>query len=377
MNRLFISLLLLFIVSFSSAQLNNRAFEQKLIINEVDSNSLFFGFNALGFSKNNEYFNDIADGFTLFGYQFNPYLSYQPLKNFRFDFGLYLQKDFGTNDFSEISPTFSFKYQKEYYSIVFGTLEGSVNHNLIEPLYDFENVLIDRLENGIQFLYEKDKLKLDAWVDWQNMIFRGDDDQEEVSGGLSAQYNLIDKDYKLYLPVQFLVFHQGGQIDLNDDPLVTLINTAIGLGFKKPISDVGFLKSFITENYYVYYNDFSSQSLRAFENGNGWYLNTTIEMKHGLELMASYWRGNEFISINGGQLYPSVSSTVKRPDAVEEIRELLIFRIFHNIKIADNLYISSRFEPFYDLKNQKFEFSHGIYINYRPRFFLLKTKDNR
>ncbi|MEL7005065.1 MAG: hypothetical protein AAFN93_20350 [Bacteroidota bacterium] len=377
MIRVFFLTIFILSYSISLAQLNNRPFEQNISVNAADSNSLFLGVNMLGFSKNNEYFNDIADGFTLFGYQFNPYLSYQPLKNFRLDVGLYLQKDFGTNDFSEIAPTFSLKYQKEHYSILFGTLEGSINHNLIEPLYDFEDVLIDRLENGIQFLYKKDKLQLDAWVDWQNMIFRGDDDQEEVTGGLSANYTFVDKDYKLYTPVQFVVFHRGGQIDLNDDPLVTRVNTAIGLGFEKPLSENGFFTKFRTENYYVYYEDFSSQILLAFEDGNAWYLNASLEMKHGIEFMTSYWRGNEFISINGGQLYPSISSTVKRPDSVEEIRELLIFRIFHNIKIADNLYISSRFEPFYDLQNKEFEFSHGIYLNYRPRFFLLKAKDHR
>ena len=99
MNRIYFLLFFVLVNSVTNAQLNNRAFEQELLITEADSNSLFLGVNSLGFSKNNEYFNDIADGFTLFGYQFNPYLSYQPLKNVRFDVGLYLQKDFGTNDF--------------------------------------------------------------------------------------------------------------------------------------------------------------------------------------------------------------------------------------------------------------------------------------
>ena len=358
-------------------QLDNRAFEQYLKVEPDDSSALYFGINALGFNKNNEYFNDIADGFTLFGYQFNPYLSYQPLSNFRFDVGLFLRKDFGTDDITEIAPTFSLKYKKHNYALIFGTLEGSVNHRLVEPLYDFEDVFVDRLENGIQFLYDDNRLKLDAWVDWQNMIFRGDDDQEEVTGGLSANYLIRDNGYKLSIPFQFLVFHRGGQIDLSDGPLVTIVNTSFGFLLEKELSNADFFTHIKTENHYVWYNDFSPQKLQTFNNGNGWYFNFQVDTKIDLNLMVSYWRGDEFISINGGQLYPSISSTVKNANAVEEVRELLIFRFFHDIKISDHLYISSRFEPFYDLQNERFEFSHGLYVNYRPRFFLLKTRDKR
>ncbi|MEO1098958.1 MAG: hypothetical protein AAFX57_14595, partial [Bacteroidota bacterium] len=72
--RLMKKIFLILLISLGSyaghSQLDNTAFDQLQPIVADDSNALFIGVNALGFNKNNEYFNDIADGFTLFGFQF-------------------------------------------------------------------------------------------------------------------------------------------------------------------------------------------------------------------------------------------------------------------------------------------------------------------
>ena len=374
-----LGLLLLLAASLQvSAQLDNRKFEQRSKINPADSNSLFLGINTLGFTKNNEYFNDIADGYTLFGYQLNPYLSYNPAPNFKLNAGVYLQKDFGSEGYAEIVPTFSLEYLHGNTKIIFGNLEGSVSHRLIEPLYDFEKVLIDRLENGVQLVVNKDNLFVDGWVDWQNMIYKGDFDQEEVTGGLSFNYNVLGDDrLKLWVPVQFLVMHRGGQIDSTPAPLQTYTNTAVGFTLEYFNKEGSFVESISTDNYYVYHKDFSTERLQAYEDGSGWYLNARASTKANLNVLVSYWYGHEFISIAGGQLYPSVSSTFKSPNTIEEFRQLLIFRFTHDLKITDQIYLTTRFEPLYDLENGKFEFSHGFYINYSADFFLLKKKSHR
>lgn len=377
--KISLSLLLLLATSLTvSAQLDNQMFEQRLSVNPEDSSSLFFGVNALGFTKNNEYFNEIADGYTLFGYQLNPYFTYYATPYFRVDAGIYLQKDFGANGYQEVVPTFSFKYLHNGVAIIFGNLEGSISHRLIEPLYDFEKVLIDRQETGMQLLIQNEKLFLDGWVDWENMIYKGDNDQERVTGGLSVNYKLKQSDQLiLEVPVQFVVTHVGGQIDSSPKFLQTYINTAAGFGMEYVIGENNLVQGIKMQNYYVYYKDFSAGLDRPFEDGSGWYANLSLKLKGNVELMGSYWKGHEFISIMGGHLYPSVSSTFKTPFAIEEERELLILRLMHNIRVTDKIYISSRFEPFYDLINEKFEFSHGFYINYSTDFFLTKKERHR
>jgi len=96
----------------SYAQLDNRVFEDRRNVEETDSNKLFLGINLLGFSKDNEYDhyrNPVITGYTLFGYQFSPYLSYHVTKNIRVEGGIYLQKDFGNSTFSTVAPIFSVK----------------------------------------------------------------------------------------------------------------------------------------------------------------------------------------------------------------------------------------------------------------------------
>jgi hypothetical protein len=122
---------------YVQAQLNNKAFENRMVLEPADSGKLFLGLHFLGFGKNNEYFNTTIDGYTLFGYQLNPYLSYHISKNVRLDAGVYLQKDFGNTNYSQTVPTLSLKVRKDNFNFIFGTLESSLNHQLIEPLYDF------------------------------------------------------------------------------------------------------------------------------------------------------------------------------------------------------------------------------------------------
>ena len=102
------ALFLIISFAFSIAaygQLDNEHFALKRPIEGNNPSELRFNLNSLLFAKNNEYSNDIADGFTLLGYQFNPQLQYGLSSNVTLMAGVFLLKDFGTNDFSEVAPT--------------------------------------------------------------------------------------------------------------------------------------------------------------------------------------------------------------------------------------------------------------------------------
>lgn len=374
MNKFLLLLLFtLLLVTEGISQLDNHLFEDRKEVFPDRENKVYLDIGLLGFTKNNEYFNKIADGYTLFGYQLYPSLSYFPAENVRIDAGIYMQKDYGVKGFQTIAPTLSIKVKRGDLNIIFGNLDGSLNHRLIEPLYDFERVLNDRLETGIQAVLEKEKLFLDAWINWETMIYPGDSIQEEISGGISMEYQAFLNDhFQISLPFQTVLYHKGGQIDVLDTPLTSLMNNALGLEMEYTVSEHGFLRSINLKNYYVYFTDFSFEKHQAFENGSGLYLNLDLKLKW-FNLLTSYWHGNEFISIKGGPLYQSVSNSFKNPGHIEEKRQLIIFRFMHDLKILNNLHFSTRFEPFFDFRNNSFEFSHGFYVNYRPDFFLFKT----
>ena len=365
-------LILLTISVDAHSQLNNTAFEQRGVVNEADSGNLFLGINLLGFGKNNEYFDTTVEGYTLFGYQINPYLSYNISKNVLLDAGVYAQKDFGNDRYSEVKPTLSLKVVNRNYSFIFGTLEGSIHHRLIEPLYDFERGLNNRLENGIQFLWMREGLFLDAWVDWQKMIYLNDAEPERFTGGISFNKTLFRSGgFHVDLPIQGLAAHQGGQIDVAGNPVVTRYNGAVGLSLE--LESSGFISAWGLKSYAVGSN--TSSEAFAYQDGNGIFLNPYITTKIGLTVMGSYWHGNEFHTIQGNQLYPSI--TENYPSRFDEERTFIMLRFLYDKKLADGLTLTARAEPFYDTYAQAIEYSFGIYLCFTDRFFLVNAKKSR
>ncbi|RNI26350.1 hypothetical protein EFB08_14470 [Rufibacter latericius] len=346
---------------------------------------LQLGLNAFGYQKNNEYFNDIAEGYTLFGYHLNPRLVYFASPTVRIDAGVQVQKDFGSRRYSLMQPTFTIRYEENGMALIFGTLQGNLNHGYIEPLYDFERVITNRLENGLQFLLDKPGVKLDVWIDWQRYLRRMDPFQEEVAGGASAELTLYrtpvsvgssengaETETYIGLPLQFTAQHRGGQIDVTDLPLVTLTNVAAGLVIRKNYNK-RVLKALHFQPYVVGWKDFSNTKEQAFQQGGGLYLNAGIDTKYQ-NVMLSYWRGSGYYSEMGGKLFPSVSSNFKTPDYTDKTRQLLIVRFMHDIDLMEGLSLTLRLEPYIDFDNPKLEFSNSLYLNFNSDFFLAHLK---
>ncbi|WP_255478568.1 hypothetical protein [Rufibacter sp. XAAS-G3-1] len=367
------------------AQLNNKALEFRRPVKPDQAGELQLGLNVLGFQKNNEYFNDIAEGYTLFGYHLNPRLIYFPSANVRIDAGVQVQKDFGSRRYSLLQPTFTIRYEENGMALLFGTLEGHLNHGYIEPLYDFERVITNRLENGIQFLLNKPGAKLDVWIDWQRYLRRMDPFQEEVAGGASAELTLyrtpVSLDFPentpetgtyIGLPLQFTAQHRGGQIDVADLPLVTLTNVAAGLVIRKSY-DKKVLKALHFQPYVVGWKDFSNTKVQPFKQGGGLYLNAGVDTKYQ-NVLLSYWRGNGYYSELGGKLFPSVSSNFKSADYTQKNRQLLIVRFLHDLELTQGLTLTLRLEPYIDLDDPQLEFSNSLYLNFNSDFFLARLK---
>jgi hypothetical protein len=346
--------------------LNNLAFEDRMTVEPVDSGKLFLGLHALGFLKNNEYYQTLINGYTLFGYQFQPFLSYHLTPNLRIDAGAFLQKDFGNDQYSTSAPIFSVKWKQRDISIIFGNLEGSLNHRLVEPLYDFERVLNNRLETGLQFIIDKDGFFADAWLDWRYMQYWQDPRQEEFVAGVSLQKRIFKwESGSLSVPFQLVARHRGGQLDVAGQPVQTVMNTATGLAWRQ--STGGIIREFGINGYYLFDKDIAKANQPYFD-GDGLYLNGSFTTRFGLEVMASYWRASEFLSVQGGQIYPAISP--QDGITLQPSPNLMILRFLYNYSVTDDLTLSLRYEPFYDVMRETFQYSYGFYVHYRARYFL-------
>ena len=330
------NLLIAFVLLLSytaNAQFNNEAIFNRIRPADSLEKELHFNFYNFNFVRNYEYSNKFHDGYTLYGTQLEPQLVYYAHPNLAITAGAYLRRDFGDNGIYDAKPLFSLKYHKKDLTLVFGSLEGNIQHNYIEPIYNFERKITTPIEYGTQLLVDKEKFKLDSWIAWQNMIYRGDAAKEEIVGGLSTETYLLKTDnWQLSIPAQFLAYHQGGQIDLlKDIPLTTLFNGAVGFKLHKK---VGYhVKEVFTDNYIAVYKDFSPTKVRAYQGGFGLWLNAGMETKWG-SLVASYWKGNKFMTIKGMPLYQSVSENLLDAGFTQNSRSILALRYVYQKQLG-------------------------------------------
>lgn len=391
-------LLLLLITVYSPlfSQIDNRALYDEIKIDEKDSSNFFLSFSNKNILINNEYFLNIATGYTLFCSELNPKLAYNINKYARIEGGIFYRKDFGNPDFSILAPTLSFKLHKNGYSFIFGNLEGGLTHQLIQPLFNYERIVTHPLENGLQFKVDKKKFWSDIWIDWEQQEYQNINYKEHIAAGLSSKINLYNHNdiFKIVLPIQGFVFHHGGQIDNHATPLLTLLNYAAGLTFDWDLSHKGgFVTNIRSDNYLVGFKNSSSEKNvfpffttfktpdfnnltyfpNAIYNGNGTYINLTVTSKYHVSLMASYWEGNNFVAGHGGALYQSVSS-IYGLNYMEANRRLIFVRALYLKEVFPNLYIDVRFEPYYDLHNTRLEFAYSAFVTYKKDFPLGKAK---
>lgn len=377
MKTTLLTLTLGMLMSTVYGQFNQKAIENRI---HPDSNAVgevHFNFYNFNFVRNYEYSNDFHDGYTLYGTQIQPQLVYQAHPNLAITAGAVIRKDFGDNGVYDAKPLFSVKYQKRDLSLIFGSIEGGIHHNYIEPIYNFERHITDPVEYGTQLLVEKEKFKLDAWIAWQKMIYRGSAAKEEIIGGLSTETILSNfNGWKFSVPAQFLVYHQGGQIDvLKDIPITTLFNGAMGFKLHKMI-DGRRIKEVYTDNYVAAYKDFSGDKRRAYQGGYGLWLNAGLETTFG-SFVASYWKGNKFISIKGMPLYESVSNNLYNTGFTQNHRNILSLRYAYQRELIPNLYLDVRFEPHIDLNDtgKQLQFNHSFFLTYKQNFRLFKVKN--
>ena len=364
------------------AQINNTTLSDEIYINPNDSGKFGLTVTNFNYLRNTEYFNNIEFGRTLFGSQLHPRLSYQPNKQTTLQAGVFLQQDFGAVPYlTQIIPTFSVKLNSKnnQRTFIFGTLEGALAHQLIEPLFDINSAILRRVENGAQFKLNTKNVWLDTWINWERFIDRGSPNKEQFTAGINTHLvfyqtktnetkalnpNGIEvvptKTHHLLKPIlQFTAHHRGGQINNDTSNMVMQFNGAAGLSYQFITTNN---YSFKTEAYAVLYQENTNSGFYPYRNGNG-FLAHVIVAKNGFSINPTYWLGNGFIADRGTTLYQSVS--LDKPGYTEKMRELLFVRFIYGKTVAPDLSLNVRFEPYYDVSNSLMEFSYSVYLSYK------------
>lgn len=360
------------------AQYDNYGLRETIPVDSSDAGWVKFRLSNDNFLKNNEYFNQLVVGQTYFGVMLNPSLTWNPNAYMRLQGGVFLRIDFGNPEIYQVLPTFTLKLQKNGYAFLFGTLEGTVNHGFIQPLYEFERYMSDHIENGIQFKVKKKSLESDIFLSWEHHQYPGiPHDREILNTGAVIMPVLLHKSkWKISIPFQAIIVHHGGQLDTFDLPHdESLFNDAIGLRISYFPSS-GAITEVRSDNYYAYYQDLGHHLFnQPFIAGHGVYPCLFVNSKYHVSALLSYWYGHYFISGHGGYLYQSVSQT--DPSHTDPFRKLMFLSLMYEKEWFPGLTIAARGEAdynFFRVHNTQLEYSYSFYMIYRPEFRLVKVK---
>lgn len=340
---------------------------------DSSDNNLYFRLENNNFVKNNEYFSDYIEGYTLMGYTIQPSIMYYAGSRLRVKAGIHILQYCGVDDFTEVLPTFSIHTKlTNKLDLIMGGLQGDVHHRLIEPVFNPENQYSRPIENGFQFLYNSKKLWVDTWVDWEQFIFLGDDKPEKFTAGLSAEYQLNKPEsfWKISIPAQMVATHLGGQISNYSESMQSLANLVTGVKFKHLIGD-GFIKSIGASTYLATYHDLAGNSGWDFSSGSAIYPVAEVEYKYGT-LMAGYWHAKDFLAPKGSSLFQSTSNY--KPGYYNEYRNIVTTKINFTKTFMEQIKFSATVETYYDIPANQLEYSYGLNLIFTPNFFITKVK---
>ncbi len=359
MKKLFLLLLLFMTARSGFAQLPNEVFYDSLSTGE--EGELQLGLRVLGYIRNTEYFNDYQAGATLFGLHVLPTVHYTAGSGISLHAGAFVRQDFGSGGIQWVQPIFTIRYDKGRFSMLFGSIEGALRHGLAEPLYDFDNLIRRRIEQGAQFKWKSTRLSAEAWIEWQQATYQGSQSKEAFWAGSTGAFAFIkSKSWVAEAAWQITAYHVGGQLDTMNQPTITQMNLSPILRI------IHNSETFQWKAEYQYLHQQSTGSFEAIPTGLGQGHLASLSMKRkGLCLMANYWQTEGFYSLQGGSVYQSFSSIDPNTPIVSPKRELIWLRVLADIPLSASTSLTLRAEPFLDLATGLVEYSYGFYINSR------------
>ncbi len=332
--------------------------------------TLNFRIESMSFFHNTEYMGDIVDGYTWTGAWLRPKLSYTFSDKLKLDVGGHFLRYHSRDDFTVVRPWFSAQYQMfPKMKVVFGNLNLNNNQGLVKQLWEPERIMTDAPREGVQFLYQSKYLEVQNWMSWEQFILPGDPYQEHFTFGLSGRGQLFSNSATtIHVPLQLLVYHQGGEIDSSPLGVVTHYNYATGLETNFKIGD-GFLKNIDLNLHWVGYQCPDGPAPYGYDNGHGYSVTLAGETRFG-KFALDYWNAYQFIAPYGKRIYMSISNRDIKLSQAD--RSQVAFNYLMKQRILKDIEFAFQGEALYDFLTSKFSFAFGYYLVIKQDFLLKK-----
>lgn len=354
---------------------------------EKNEETLSLNIRSLNFFRNNEYSNSIGgpgfnlagelplyadkslwiEGYTLTGFFFRPELVYKPAVNIALRAGGHFQKYWGSGRFDEIRPLFSTSVGlSPNTTLTLGSLSGSDEHRMFDPHFNSERLYSNYAEDGLQITTNSDRIFNDAWISWENFIFKGDNEREIFTAGESFRYNspVIMEYLNIELPLQIQFKHYGGQISSYPEKVITFFNLAAGGRVNIDTRKFGVIGA----EYTGFFNKvIPSADTYSISQGKAHWLRLHYNLK-GFYLGASYWLADDFYAPNGNGIFASIF--VFDSDYVIHERKIITGAASISLFPEDNLELYLGIEAFYDRCAGRLDHAATLHLDFGKIFRL-------
>ena len=320
--------------------------------------SLKDGFSINGHSliyfKNNEYIKEAYPGFSALGANNELTASYKK-NNHLFTGGIFYQFVFGRPLRSVVLPIVSYQYKlTKDLKVVLGTLEGPAEHRLSQEMQGIDAYLANPIEYGVQFKYVPKWVEADVWINWRENIITGDSAQEKFTQGTNFNFHVLDKnDWKIDASATALFYHFGGQIDISEAHVVSLINYGIGLSVNKK---TGNWNTTFNYNYSGFKND-EDYTLVPWDKGFGH--SFTLNQDNTIwNFGIGYRTFDRYFTLFGDQVFSLINQFTGEVFGTK--KELVSASATYQLISDKNFNLNIGSEAYYDLINKQLDYNYSV-----------------
>jgi len=335
--------------------------------------SLSLAVDNLNFFRNNEFFSDLAEGYTLLGFHLTPTLKYSVNDRLIIRGGLHALKYSGRDDFRKISPYFSLQYRlAPKLSMTLGSYSITNNHRLAAPLFSEERRIYAYVENGLNFKYHHPDFFADLWLDWDQFIYRNDPFREKFTAGGSFDWRVTSGKSKvnLSIPLQLLVRHKGGQINTSGLPTTSVFNYASGVKLDFSISN-SFLRTAGIKFLYLAYKELSDKEVNLYKNGSAFYPVAEAKSEH-FSLRVGYWHAQKFYAPSGHPMFQNIS--VDDVNRGERKRHMMTTGFRYRRQVVQGMVLSVLWDNYMNTGNGNWDYTYSLSVSFKEDFFLKKVR---
>jgi hypothetical protein len=342
--------------------------------NDSHANALLLRIENNNYFKNNEYFGEYIEGYTLLGNDIQPSLMYYAGNRVRIKLGVHLQKYSGIEFFSQVTPVISIHTRlTRHIDLIMGALRGSIHHQVSEPLFNSEKRYSRPVENGLQFIFNFERHWADIWLDWENFIQNGDTEPEKLVFGISSKHKWIvnSENWQINTPLVFLVNHSGGQITIEEQLTQTLINASAGFEIVKHLGAKQ--NSIALKSDALLFHDNAKNAGLPFNTGYG--NNTGLYSQVGkFQVSIGHFHGFNFMVPLGNGLFQSLSNYL--PNVYRKNINLINLKAGYGQKLLKELMIDAMAEAYYNYDINHIDYSFGLSLLFLPNWTIIKHATN-